>query len=29
MKQGQWLWVPLAAISTSVYATTYFTTEQA
>lgn len=29
MKNGQWLWLPVAAISTSVYATTYFTTEQA
>jgi Na+-translocating ferredoxin:NAD+ oxidoreductase RnfG subunit len=25
----QWLWLPVAAISTSAYATTYFTTEQA
>lgn len=29
MNNNQWLWLPLAAISTSVYATTYFTTEQA
>lgn len=29
MKHNQWLWLPLAAISTSVYATTYYTTEQA
>lgn len=29
MKHSQWIWLPVAAISTSVYATTYFTTEQA
>ena len=29
MKHLQWVWLPVAAISTSVYATTYFTTEQA
>ncbi|KUZ16513.1 FMN-binding protein [Burkholderia diffusa] len=29
MKHGHWVWLPVAAISTSVYATTYFTTEQA
>lgn len=29
MKHSQWVWLPVAAISTSVYATTYFTTEQA
>lgn len=28
MKHNQWIWLPIAAISTSVYATTYFTTEQ-
>jgi Na+-translocating ferredoxin:NAD+ oxidoreductase RnfG subunit len=29
MKHSQWIWLPVAAISTSVYATSYFTTEQA
>lgn len=29
MKHSQWLWLPVAAVSTSIYATTYFTTEQA
>lgn len=29
MKHNQWIWLPIAAISTSVYATTYYTTEQA
>ncbi|MDP9928718.1 FMN-binding protein [Variovorax paradoxus] len=29
MKLNQWAWLPVAAISTSVYATTYFTTEEA
>src|ERR1700758_4511287 len=29
MKHSQWVWLPVAAISTSVYATTYFSTEQA
>lgn len=29
MKHEQWIWLPVAAISTSVYAATYFTTEQA
>jgi len=29
MKHGQWLWIPVAAVSTSVYATTYFNLEQA
>jgi Na+-transporting NADH:ubiquinone oxidoreductase subunit NqrC len=29
MKHSQWIWLPVAAISTSVYATTYFNTEQA
>jgi len=29
MKQYGWIWMPLAAISTSVYATTYFTVDQA
>ena len=29
MKHDQWICLPIAAISTSVYATTYFTTEQA
>jgi len=27
--RNQWIWIPVAAISTSAYATTYFTTEQA
>jgi hypothetical protein len=29
MKAGHWIWLPVAAISTSAYATTYFTIEQA
>ena len=29
MKLDQWVWLPVAAISTSVYATTYFSTEEA
>jgi len=29
MKHAQWIWLPVAAVSTSAYATTYFTTEQA
>ncbi len=29
MKHHQWIWLPVAAISTSVYATTYFSAEQA
>jgi Na+-translocating ferredoxin:NAD+ oxidoreductase RnfG subunit len=29
MKHAQWVWLPVAAVSTSVYAVTYFTTEQA
>ncbi len=29
MKASQWAWVPLAVISTSAYATTYLTVEQA
>ena len=29
MKAGHWIWLPVAAISTSAYATTYFTVEQA
>lgn len=29
MKNNQWIWLPVAAISTSVYATTYFSVEQA
>ncbi len=29
MKNNQWIWLPVAAISTSVYATSYFTVEQA
>lgn len=29
MRPGAWVWLPVAAISTSVYAATYFTTEQA
>ena len=29
MNSPQWLWLPVAAISTSAYAITYFTTEQA
>jgi FMN-binding protein len=29
MKAGHWVWLPVAAISTSAYATTYFTIEQA
>ena len=29
MKHNQWIWLPVAAISTSVYATTYFNVEQA
>ncbi len=29
MQHNRWVWLPVAAISTSVYATTYFTTEQA
>ncbi len=29
MNSAQWLWLPVAAISSSAYATTYFTTEQA
>ncbi|MFI4940999.1 MAG: FMN-binding protein [Burkholderiales bacterium] len=29
MKINQWIWLPVAAISTSAYATRYFTTEQA
>lgn len=28
MEPNPWIWLPVAAISTSVYATTYFTTEQ-
>jgi Na+-translocating ferredoxin:NAD+ oxidoreductase RnfG subunit len=29
MNSTQWLWLPVVAISSSAYATTYFTTEQA
>lgn len=29
MKASHWVWLPVAAISTSAYATTYFTVEQA
>jgi Na+-translocating ferredoxin:NAD+ oxidoreductase RnfG subunit len=29
MKAGHWIWLPVAAISTSAYATTYFSVEQA
>lgn len=29
MRHNQWVWLPVAAISTSVYATTYFNIEQA
>jgi len=29
MKAGHWLWFPVAVISTSAYATTYFTVERA
>lgn len=29
MKHTQWVWLPVAAISTSVHANTYFTTEEA
>lgn len=29
VKHHQWIWLPVAAISTSVYATTYFSAEQA
>jgi uncharacterized protein with FMN-binding domain len=29
MKASHWVWLPVAAISTSAYATTYFTIEQA
>ena len=29
MRNNQWIWLPVAAISTSVYATSYFTVEQA
>jgi uncharacterized protein with FMN-binding domain len=29
MKASHWVWLPLAAISTSAYATTYFSVEQA
>lgn len=29
MKASQWAWLPIAVISTSAYATTYFTIEQA
>ncbi len=29
MKASQWAWLPVAVISTSAYATTYFTVEQA
>lgn len=29
MKSSQWVWLPVAAISTSVYAATYFNVEQA
>lgn len=29
MNPSPWIWLPVAAISTSAYATTYFTTEQA
>jgi uncharacterized protein with FMN-binding domain len=29
MKAGHWVWLPVAAISTSAYATTYFSVEQA
>jgi Na+-translocating ferredoxin:NAD+ oxidoreductase RnfG subunit len=29
MRNSSWAWLPLAAVSTSVYATTYFTVEQA
>jgi Na+-translocating ferredoxin:NAD+ oxidoreductase RnfG subunit len=29
VRNNQWVWLPLAAISTSVYATSYFTVEQA
>lgn len=29
MKATHWVWLPVAAISTSAYATTYFTVEQA
>ena len=29
MKHHQWIWLPVAAISTSVYATTYFSAAQA
>ncbi|MET3918302.1 Na+-translocating ferredoxin:NAD+ oxidoreductase RnfG subunit [Variovorax sp. OAS795] len=29
MKLDHWVWLPVAAISTSVYATTYFSTEEA
>jgi uncharacterized protein with FMN-binding domain len=28
MKASHWIWLPVAAISTSAYATTYFTVEQ-
>jgi Na+-translocating ferredoxin:NAD+ oxidoreductase RnfG subunit len=29
MRNAQWIWLPVAAVSTSVYATTYLTVEQA
>jgi uncharacterized protein with FMN-binding domain len=29
MRAGQWVWLPVVVISTSAYATTYFTVEQA
>jgi Na+-translocating ferredoxin:NAD+ oxidoreductase RnfG subunit len=29
MRHTQWIWLPVAAVSTSVYATTYLTVEQA
>src|ERR1700739_4846994 len=29
MKASHWVWLPVAAISTSAYATTYFSVEQA
>ena len=29
MRHAQWVWFPMAAVSSSVYATTYLTVEQA
>ena len=29
MRHTQWIWLPMAAVSSSVYATTYLTVEQA